>query len=87
MANSDSQIEKPQCVRPKRNELPDVNINTGAVSNNSERTLTILLCVFIHHPALRFHSPSCFAFSLTILLCDFINHPALRFHHPALHSD
>ena len=30
MASSDSQIDKPQRGRPKRAELPDVNINTGA---------------------------------------------------------
>ena len=29
MASSDSQIDKPQCGRPKRAELPDVYINTG----------------------------------------------------------
>ena len=32
MASSDSQIDKPQRGRPKRAELPDVNINTGAQS-------------------------------------------------------
>ena len=37
MASSDSQIDKPQCGRPKRAELPDVNINTGAQSINTER--------------------------------------------------
>ena len=37
MACSDSQIDKPQCGRPKRAELPDVNINTGAQSINTER--------------------------------------------------
>ena len=37
MANSDSQIDKPQHGRPKRAELPDVNINTGAQSINTER--------------------------------------------------
>ena len=30
MASSDSQIDKPQRGRPKRVELPVVNINTGA---------------------------------------------------------
>ena len=35
MASSDSQIDKPQRGRPKRAELPDVNINTGAQSVNS----------------------------------------------------
>ena len=29
MASSDSPIDKPQRGRPKRAELPDVNINTG----------------------------------------------------------
>ena len=33
MASSDSQINKPQHGRPK----PDVNINTGAQSINTER--------------------------------------------------
>ena len=37
MASSDNQIDKPQRGRPKRAELPDVNINTGAQSINSER--------------------------------------------------
>ena len=30
--SSESQIDKPQRGRPKRAELPDVNINTGAQS-------------------------------------------------------
>ena len=38
MASSDSQIDKPQRGRPKRAELPDVNINTGAQSINTDRT-------------------------------------------------
>ena len=37
MTGSDSQIDKPQRGRPKRAELPDVNINTGAQSINTER--------------------------------------------------
>ena len=37
MANSDSQIDKLQGGRPKRAELPDFNINTGAKSINTER--------------------------------------------------
>ena len=37
MASSDSQIDKPQHSRPKSAELPDVNINTGVQSINSER--------------------------------------------------
>ena len=32
MVCSDSQIDKPQRGRPRRAELPDVNINTGAQS-------------------------------------------------------
>ena len=32
MASSESQIDKAQRGRPKRAELPDVNINTGAQS-------------------------------------------------------
>ena len=37
MASSDSQMDTPQCRCPKRAELPDVNINTGAQSINTER--------------------------------------------------
>ena len=37
MAGSDSQIDKPQRVCPKRAEVPDVNINTGAQSINIEK--------------------------------------------------
>ena len=37
MAVSDSHIDKPQRGRPKRAELPDVNINTGAQIVNTER--------------------------------------------------
>ena len=36
MESSDSQIDKPQCGYPKRAELPDVNINTGTQSINTE---------------------------------------------------
>ena len=39
MARSDSQIDKPQRGCPKRAELPDVNINTGTQSINTDRTL------------------------------------------------
>ena len=35
MTSSDSQIDKTQRGRPKRAELPDVNINTGAQSINN----------------------------------------------------
>ena len=41
MASSDSQIDKPQRGRPKRAELPDVNINTGTQSINTERASKI----------------------------------------------
>ena len=37
MAESDSEIDKPQCGRPERAELPDVNMNTGAKGINTER--------------------------------------------------
>ena len=37
VASRGSQIDKPQRGRPKRAELPDVNINTGAQSINTER--------------------------------------------------
>ena len=37
MASSDSQIDKPQRRRAKRAELPDVNMNTGAQSINTEK--------------------------------------------------
>ena len=37
MASRDSQINKPQCGHPKRAELPDLNINTGVQSINTER--------------------------------------------------
>ena len=39
MTSSDSQIDKPQRGRPKRAELPDININTGAQSINTEWAL------------------------------------------------
>ena len=44
MASSDSQIDKPQRGCPKRAELPDVNINTGAQSINTERA-SLMLCL------------------------------------------
>ena len=46
MASSDSQIDKPQPGRPKRAELPDVNINTGMQSIDTERaSLSITFAV------------------------------------------
>ena len=40
---TDSQIDKPQRGRPKRAELPDVNINTGTQSiYNTERLFKYL---------------------------------------------
>ena len=41
MTSSDSQIDKPQRGHPKRAELPDVNINTGAQSINNERAFMV----------------------------------------------
>ena len=41
MANNESQIDKPQRGCPKRTELPDVNINTGAQNINTERASLI----------------------------------------------
>ena len=52
MASSDSQIDKPQRGHPKRAELPDVNINTGAQSINTE--IALKLCT-----ALPWHLPGC----------------------------
>ena len=37
MASSDSEIDRPQHGCPKRAELPDVNINTGMQSIDTER--------------------------------------------------
>ena len=37
MASNDSQIDKSHHGHPKRAELPDVNINTGAQSINTEK--------------------------------------------------
>ena len=37
MTRSNSQIDKPQHGHPKKTGLPDVNINTGAQSINTER--------------------------------------------------
>ena len=37
MASRDSQIDKPQCGRPKRAELTDANINTGMQSIDTDR--------------------------------------------------
>ena len=42
MTSSESQIDKPQRGYPKRAELPDVNINTGVQSINTERTSLIV---------------------------------------------
>ena len=42
MASSDSQIDKPQRWCPKRAELADVNIDTGAQSINTEKASLII---------------------------------------------
>ena len=47
MACSDSQIDKPQHGHPKRAELPDVNINTGAQSINTESFFNGRINLFI----------------------------------------
>ena len=46
MASSDSEIDKPQRRCPKRAELPDVNLDTGAQSINTERASLIIMMVF-----------------------------------------
>ena len=43
MTSSESQIDKPQRGRPKRAELPDVNINTGTQSINTESFFKVIL--------------------------------------------
>ena len=43
MAGSDSQMDKSQRGRPKRAELPDVNINTSAQSINA--SLKVITCM------------------------------------------
>ena len=56
MASSNSQIDKSQRGRPKRAELPDVNINTGAQSINTERaskTRLVLLSPYILNKVLN----------------------------------
>ena len=50
MASSDSQIDKPR-GRPKRAELPDVNINTGAQSINTESFFKKLSTLGLLHPS------------------------------------
>ena len=49
MASSDSQIYKPQCGHPERADLPDVNINTGAQSINTERSALTIASYFQMH--------------------------------------
>ena len=66
MASNDSQINKPQRGRPKRAELPDVNINTGAQSINIER-------VFLN----SLHKKKCLVIS-----SEFYNEKPLEFSFP-----
>ena len=47
MASRNSQIDKPQRGCPKRAELPDVNINTGAQSINTERP-SLITSIAVH---------------------------------------
>ena len=50
MTSNNSDIDELQCGCPKRAELPDVNINTGVQSINTERAaLNILLQFFMHY--------------------------------------
>ena len=56
MASSDSQIDKPQRGRPKRAELPDVNINTGAQSINTERASLSLALDIKRHGLTDYHT-------------------------------
>ena len=58
MARSDSQIDKPR-GRPKRAELPDVNINTGAQSINTEEALNRKFRYKRQLARLRCHSMEC----------------------------
>ena len=44
MASSDSQIDKPQRGHPKRAELLELNMNTGAQIINTEGA-SLMLCV------------------------------------------
>ena len=48
MASSDSQIDKPQHGYPKRAELPDVNINTGAKALTVRAPLSPPHLVLLH---------------------------------------
>ena len=48
MASSNSQIDRPQRGCPKRAELPDVKINTGVQSINTERVCLKFDIVFLH---------------------------------------
>ena len=55
MASSESQMDKPQSGHPKRAELPDVNINTGAQSINIERaSLRVFLYAMFTPAAIKF---------------------------------
>ena len=50
MASSGSQIDKPQCRRPKRAEVPDVNLKTGTQSINTERaSLALVFSISTHN--------------------------------------
>ena len=93
MASSDSQIDKPQPGRPKRAELPDVNINAGAQSINTDRAslrklayqgmefiLVVLLLAFL---ALVGKSNSEFLSCVFVLFCILRN---LFFAHARSHS-
>ena len=58
-ASSDSQIDKPPHGRPKRAELPDANINTGAQNINTERaslsdSVCLSFCLSVSQTSLFF---------------------------------
>ena len=48
MASCNSQIDKPPCGCPKRAELPNVNINTGVQSINTERA-SLAIHIYMDH--------------------------------------
>ena len=54
MASRNSQIDKPQRGCPKRAELPDVNINTGAQSINTERP-SLITSITVHTELYMFY--------------------------------
>ena len=62
MASRDSQIDKPQHGHPKKAELLDVNINTGAQSINTERASIRPHSHYMHGNRVMENMSSCFIF-------------------------